>query len=263
MGKYLATIANSIKKSLAYRTDTFIRMLAAFFSFIVLFYLWTTIYGQGNQIGNYSLKQIITYYVFVVIFELLIMSIDISWAIGEEIKNGQIIGSVLKPIDYLKYKFAQAVGVLLYRLVLFVPILLVIIFLFRSYSTQVESGVIYVIFALLALLSFVLYFLIYFIAGVITFWTADYHGPLYTFFTIISFMQGALLPLDLMPNWLSEISQWLPFKFLFFVPVSFVTGRLSFTWSIISIPLLWCIGLCLLAQFLYLRGLKRYEGYGI
>lgn len=85
MDKYWATIANSMKKSLVYRADTFISMLAVFFSFIVLFYLWTTIYGQGNQIGNYSLKQIITYYVFVVIFELLILNIDVSWGIGAEI----------------------------------------------------------------------------------------------------------------------------------------------------------------------------------
>jgi len=233
MGKYLATITNSMKKSLAYRTDTFIRMLAAFFSFVVIFYLWTTIYVQGNKIGNYSLKQIVTYYVFVAIFELLIMSLDISWGIGEEIQNGQIVSSVLKPINYLKYKFAQATGGLAYRLILFVPVIAVIIFLLRNYLTQSENWITYVIFALLSLLSFALYFLIYFIAGVVTFWTADYHGPLYAFLTVVSFMQGALLPLDLLPRWLLAVSQWLPFKFLFFVPVSFATGRLSFTWSII------------------------------
>ena len=263
MGKYLATIENSMKKSLAYRADTFIRMLAAFFSFVVLFFLWTTIYGQGNQIGNYSLAQIITYYVFVAIFELLIMSLDVSWGIGEEIKNGQIVGSILKPINYLKYKFAQAVGGLIYRLIIFVPPLLLAVFLLKNYLTRAESMVTYVIFAAIALVSFVLYFLIYFIAGVISFWTVDYHGPLYTFFTIVSFMQGTLLPLDLMPRWLLAVSQWLPFKFLFFVPVSFVTGRLSFTWSIILIPLGWCVGLSLLGWFLYLRGVKRYESYGI
>ncbi len=263
MGKYLATISNSIKKGLAYRADTLIRMIAAFFSFIMLFYLWTTIYGQGNQIGNYSLTQIITYYIFVAIFELLIMSLDVSWSIGEEIKSGQIISSMLKPLSYLKYKFAQAIGGLLYRLMFFVPIVLAVIFLFRNYLTRAESMMTYLIFAVVALISFVLYFLIYFIAGVSSFWTIDYHGPLYTFFTVVSFMQGALLPLDLMPKWLLGISQWLPFKFLFFVPVSFVTGRLSFAWSMILAPLGWCVGLALFGQFLYLKGLKRYESYGI
>lgn len=170
---------------------------------------------------------------------------------------------MLKPINYLEYKFFQAVGELAYRLMLFVPVIVVAVFLLRNYLTQAESGSTYFIFALASLLSFVLYFLIYFLTGIISFWTIDYLGPIYTLSTIINFMQGSLLPLDLMPRWLLEISKWLPFKYLFFVPVSFVTGRLNFDWMMVLIPLSWCVGLYFLAKFLYLRGLKRYEGYGI
>jgi len=263
MDKYWATIANSMKNSLIYKANSFIRVLVAAFSFLALFYFWLAIYAQGNQIGTYTFKEIVSYYIFLTLFELIIMSLDISWSIGAEIKNGQIIGSILRPIEYLKYKFFQIVGGLFYRLIIFIPPFLLVLFFLKQYLILNQSFLVYVIFAGSCLLSFVLYFLLYFIVGILTFWAMDFYGLNYISFVIINFMQGGLIPLDLLPEWFSILSEFLPFRYLFFVPVSFVTGRISFSWLMIIIPIFWCAFFYLLAQFLYQKGLKKYEGYGI
>ncbi|EKE19675.1 MAG: hypothetical protein ACD_8C00124G0024 [uncultured bacterium] len=263
MGKYLAVAVNSIKKNLIYRANTLIMSFSVCFSFAILFYFWNSIYAQGNQIGNYSLAQIISYYVFITIFELLVVGDNTAWSVGEEIKGGQITGTVLKPIKYLEYKFSQAIGSLLFRVAIFMPVIAAIFFLLRNYLSTPDDKTVYFFFALMSLISYALYFLIYFVVGIISFWTIDSYGFFFAAFSIIHFMQGGLLPLDLLSPGFMTLSNYLPFKYLFFVPIGVVTGRTVFDWSFILIPVLWCVGLYLFANFLYKKGLKKYEGYGI
>lgn len=262
MQKYIAVAANSIKKNLVYRANNFIMFLSVFFSFAVLFYFWNSIYRQGNQIGSYSLTEIISYYVFITIFELLAHD-NTAWSVGDEIKSGQITSSLLKPIKYLEYKFAQSIGGLAFRLMLFAPAVIVVMLMLENYLSLPQDKVLYLIFALSVAISYALYFLVYYIVGIISFWTEDSFGFFFAAFVTINFMQGGLLPLDLLPKWFLTLSDFLPFKFLFFVPVGVVTGRMPFEWTLILIPIAWCAVLYVFARFLYKKGLKKYEGYGI
>ncbi len=262
MGKYLAVISNSMKRNLAYRANSIITVVSVFFSFIVLFYFWSSIYRQGNQIGTYSLEAIISYYVLVTIFELLVVGDNTSWSVGEEIKSGQITSAILKPISYLKYKVSQSIGGILYRLLIFILPIIGVVFLLKDFLVVADDRGVFGFVLLSAVLSYILYFLIYFIVGMSGFWTGDAQGFNFTAMVIINFMQGSFIPLDLLPKWILTVSDYLPFKFLFFVPVGVMTDRLDFDFSMIFIPLAWCVVLYQLAQFMYKKGLKKYEGYG-
>ncbi len=263
MQKYIAVATNNIKKNLIYKANSFIMVFSVFFSFVVLFYFWNSIYRQGNQLGSYSLSEIISYYVFMTIFELLVVGDNTAWSVGDEIKNGQITSSLLKPIKYLEYKFSQSVGGLLFRLMLFSPAILAIFYFLRDYIAIPKDNFIYFIFPLIAVISYALYFLVYYLVGVLSFWTADSYGFLFAAFVIVNFMQGGLLPLDLLPSWFAVLGNFLPFKYLFFVPVGVVTGRTVFEYTFVLVPMLWVVALYYFAGFLYKKGLRKYEGYGI
>ncbi|MEI7890877.1 MAG: ABC-2 family transporter protein [bacterium] len=263
MSKYLAVVSNSVKKSLVYRANTFIMVVSTFFSFVVLFYFWSSIYGQGNKIGTYTLAEIISYYIFLTIFELLVMGDGTAWSIGDEIKSGQITSSILRPIKYLEYKFSQSIGSLLFRLMIFSLPIIGALLLLRDYLVAPGSLMVYAFFALGAIMSYALYFLVFYIVGLISFWTGDSYGFFFAAFVVINFMQGGLFPLDLLPKWFLMVGNFLPFKYLFFVPVGIVTGRLVFDYTFVLIPVLWCVALYFIANLLYKKGLKKYEGYGI
>lgn len=262
MKKYFAVISNSLKKNLAYRANSFIMMFSTLFSFAVLFYFWSSIYRQGNQIGTYSLSEIISYYIFITIFELL-FSAGVSWEIGYEIKNGQIINNILRPIGYLEYKFSQLIGNFLHRLMFFLPVIVAVIFFLRNFLTHPQAESDYVFLALLVFAAFALNFLIYFIVGMLAFWVIDTTGFFFACLVIVSFMQGQWMPLDLLPKWFAELGNFLPFKYLFFVPVGIASGRETFDWSMLAISLTWCVVLFCLAKFLHEKGIKKYEGYGV
>lgn len=261
MGKYLAVMSNNIKSNLVYRTNSYIMMFAVLFSFGVLFYFWSSIYRQGNTVGTYSFNQIISYYVYIMLFEILIMNYG-AWSTGEAIKSGQIIINIVKPIKYLEYKFSQAIGELIYKAMLFVPVIVVVLFFLKNFLFYPNDKRAYLIFIILSLLSFILNFLIYFIIGILAFWLEDYQGFYWAWLVIVTFMQGQWIPLDLLPKWFAIISAYLPFKYLFFIPVSFISGRIPFEYSMFFVPVLWCVACYLLAKFIYKKGLIKYEAYG-
>jgi ABC-2 type transport system permease protein len=143
-----------------------------------------------------------------------------------------------------------------------IPIVAVF-FLLRNYLVVPSDVAVYLFFAVSAIISYALYFLVYYIVGLISFWTGDSYGFFFAAFVVINFMQGGLLPLDLLPKWFAVIGNFLPFKYLFFVPVGVVTGRLVFDYIFILVPILWCVVLYFVSRLLYKKGLKKYEGYGI
>lgn len=262
MGKYLATIANSFNKNNAYKASTFIMMVSVLLSFGVLFYFWSSIYRQGNQIGSYTFNEMITYYIFISIFELIFIT-STAWSIGEEIKTGQLNNIILRPIDYLGYKFSQNVGVILYRIIFLLPVVVTVLFLMQSFISKPQMEFGYLIFFILATLATLLTFLIYYLVGMLSFWLVDNSGFYFASFVVISFMQGQWMPLDLLPGWFAVIGNYLPFKYLFFVPVAFVSGRLNFEYHMVLVPIFWCIVLFFINKVLYGKGVKKYEGYGV
>lgn len=263
MEKYLAVLINSIKKNLVYRANNFITMISILFSFVALFYFWNSVYAQGNQIGNYSLEEMISYYIFITAYQLLIIGDNTAWSVGEDIKNGQIIGNILKPINYLRYKMAQSFGNLTYRLGVFLPVILIILFFLRNYLAHPQDFKVYIIFAFCALVSYILFFLVYFTVGITAFWTGESSSFFWTIWVVVNFMQGSLMPLDLLPKWFLTVSNYLPFKYLLFTPIGLVTGRINFSYDMVIVPIFWCVAFYFLGQFLFLRGLKKYEGFGI
>lgn len=262
MKKYLLIIKNVISRNLIYRGNSVIMMFAIFFSFVVLFYFWNSIYRQGNQIGTYSLNQIISYYIWVTAFEIIILD-NTSWSVGEEIKNGQINNNILKPMSFISFKFSQSVGGLIFRLMMYLPVVLMVMFLFRNYLVFPNQFIVWTSFFCSVLFGFLLYFSIYFLVGIISFWTVDAFGFFFAAFVIVNFMQGGMIPLDLLPKWFLTLSNFLPFKYLFFIPVGIITQRIDVDWMLFFVPALWILVMHLTTNVLFKKGLKKYEGYGI
>lgn len=64
------------------------------------------------------------------------------------------------------------------------------------------------------------------IIGILAFWTVNIWGLRLLRESVIQFCSGALVPLSLYPQWFQEISMFLPFQSMVYVPVSIYTGSL-------------------------------------
>src|SRR5438067_3920997 len=92
--------------------------------------LWRAVYaGRETAIAGYSLAEMISYYLVVTIVDALTAVAEDDWQIAGDIKDGNISQFLLKPIDYLTYRFCLfGAGRLIYSVVAFVPVTLFILY---------------------------------------------------------------------------------------------------------------------------------------
>lgn len=261
MKKYWIIFKNSLQTSLAYRFNTFAFLIAELFSLVIIIYLWLSIYRQGNQIGNYTLNSLIIYYIFTKFISLLINAQDTARIIGDSIRQGDIINYLVKPINFQFESFFSNFGAVTYNFMAYSFIFLIILLFFPGISINILSAVLFILFILMAI---VINFLINYIIGISTFYLGFIMGINFIMFNITLFLSGNLIPLDMLPSLAYKIVGFLPFKYLAFVPISIVTGKIGLDglMPLLARGLFWILALYLIALILYKKGLKNYEAYG-
>jgi ABC-2 type transport system permease protein len=187
---------------------------------------------------------------------------DVGWDVGDEIRLGKMTSVLLWPISYSKYKFFQALGRYIYRGVIYFILFLIIGAVLSGYL-NFTIGLTNILFLILSMtLGFVIDFLFFYAIALATFWFGLIRGLNFAAFMIALFLEGSIIPLDLLPPAIIQVNNFLPFKYIMFVPVSIFTGKISPDWFTFLIPLTWIAVLYLFDKLLFIKGVKKYEGYG-
>jgi ABC-2 type transport system permease protein len=122
-------------------------------------------------------------------------------------------------------------------------------------------------FLLCIVLSFLLAFMISFLVGLSAFFIKNNLSMRNLKFIIIGLFGGAYFPIDFYPVWIRNIVDWLPFKYVFYVPLQLLLNRMgngSFGEyaRIIAIQVAWIFGLFLLCKLLWDKSVKRFCAVG-
>ena len=262
MKKYLLVVENNIQSNFIYHFSTFAIFVGEALVFTFFFFLWSSIYSYGQQIGNYSLKEMISYYLVLNFLFLTIKNNNTAWVVGDEIRLGELNNNLLKPFSYFGYIFSSALGRLIYCFSVY-SLLYVILFIVLKKYISVSSDIhTIILFLILALQGFFIHFLVAYIIGLSAFWLGMIMGLNFAASSIITFLEGGIIPLDLLPSFINKINDFLPFTYVIFTPIALFTNRISFTWELIIIPICWIVVLYLLSRIIYNKGVKKYEGYG-
>jgi len=266
MKKYFIIFKNSVQTNLAYRFNTFTSFLTEGVFLIVLLYLWTSIYRQGGHIGAYSLAGLVMYFVLSRFVALITMYDDTAKKMNEEISEGGAINYFLKPLNYLHKEYAYKLGTVAYRIVLYSLILFLILLVLHRLSL---SGIIsslpeLIFFFAVLMIGITINFLIFFIVGLLSFHFDRIQGLNFTIITFASLFSGNMVPLDLFPKYLFWLGNFLPFKFVVFIPISIATRKISLLESpaLIVTGLAWVAGLYFFARGMQYFSFKKYEAYG-
>lgn len=262
MRKYWIVFTNSFQTSLAYRFNIFATFASEFFSLAVFSYLWMSIYSQGNKIGGYTLKGIIIYFLMTKFINLTIKSSDIAREIGDKIRNGEMSNYLVKPLGFFYDWFFGSLGKMIYRLIIYT---LIVVAGFVLFDIKIHGYAEIIYFILSLIIAYIINFLVFYIVGISTFYFGFIQGFNFLMMGIVSFFSGSLIPLDLLPRYLIKITDFLPFKFITFFPISIVTGKVIgdelFLNYLISIS--WIIILFIFSKILYKKGLIKFEGDGL
>lgn len=226
---------------------------------ILLLFWWAVIKADGN--AQFSIPAMTTYYIL--LFTLATSTIcHIEYDIAnEDIYKGNLYSYLLKPYSYLLRKFFTEI---VWRFTSgFWAILVLTILSSIGLSLSIPNDPsIWLLTAVSAVLGMLVSFYFKTILGLSSIWLTNI-GAIMDLFEILSIILGGfVLPIQLMPSPLKEISWFSPFAMSVFYPVHILTTQLSMAeilWMMCT-QLFWLVIMFFLAKLTLKLGIKHYAG---
>ena len=265
LNKYRAAFSVGLQSNLVYRVNFGIRGFFSFFHLIVVFILWSSAYAGNPLIGGFTFAQTFTYFTALIVVQFMIGAFNEDYQISEEIRNGLINQFLLKPVNYFAYRFSIYVSA---RLVTGLLILLPLLFLFpllKDHLTIPLDGWRLAVGLPALVMSALIQFGIAYCFGMMSFWLLEIQGLVILSMAIESVLGGQIFPLDLLPDWLFRLSQYLPYYYQMYFPVAIFTGRLNDPAAAVAglgLQACWVVIILALGEFLWRRGLRLHTAVG-
>lgn len=264
LNKYRHVFLVGLQGNIVYRWNFALRGFFSLFHLMVVFILWGAAFQGSPEIGGFDVRQTMTYFVMLLVLQFFIGAFNEDYQISEEIRNGLINQFLLKPINYFLYRFTIYLAArLVSGLLVLLPLLVALPFL-RDYLTFPDELWHIAVGLPAMLLSGLIQFSIAYCFGLLTFWFLEIQGFVILSLAIETVLGGQMFPLDLMPDWVFRLSQWLPFYYQMYFPAAVFTGRIGPELAVqgLAVQLCWVIALLGLGQFLWSRGLRRHTAVG-
>jgi len=202
--KYWIICQNGMQKIMVYRLNFFAWFVVEGLSFLVMAYLWLSIYKQGNQIGTYSLVGLLSYFAITRVIGMAVMTGDMVRQINDDISQGRLINFLLKPVSYCGKMFSQNLGEIFVASIYTLPVALPLIYFFRDELafTLPRIGLFIISIAIAASVDFFFYYLL----GMLTFFMENIFGVIFFAWMAANIFSGRTVPIDLLPAYLHYIS---------------------------------------------------------
>jgi len=268
LNKYRHVFLVGLQGNLIYRWNFLLRAIFSAFRFIVVFVLWGAVYYGQTDIGGFNVAQTMTYFVALMVIQFFISALNEDYQISEEIRNGLINQFLLKPINYFIYRLSIfGAARLVSGLLAIVPLLIVLPFVHHYIVLPTGPDELWrlgVGVPALAM-SAIIQFTVAFCFGLLTFWFLEIQSFIMLSYAVETLLAGQVFPLDLLPQPIYQISQYLPYFYQMYFPVAIFTGRINDPAAAVrglGLQFIWVILLLLLSRLLWMRGLRRHTAVG-
>ncbi len=253
---YLKFISMAFQRALAYRVEYYTAVLNAFLYIFIFTSVWRALIPAGETMRGLSQQDMIAY---AVISTLLKVSFGRNDSLlGDRVRSGEIAVDLMKPYSFPLMVFCDTVGVSLFQLVArTLPILAFCIFFF-DIRLPLDAAVA-AKFLPVYILSFLLYFGLFFAIGSLAFFFVDIFPFWILYFALITLTSGAIIPLDFFPEFLQNVLFRTPFPYLFYFPTMVALNKpLPFSYFELALNYTLLVAITLLlAGVLYRTGLRK------
>lgn len=255
------------QNNLTYRFNFLARTLFGFIPLLAILFLWRKIYagkGEGGVVSSLTLAQMTSYYLIVTIADALTAVNEDDWQIAADIKDGNISQFLLKPVDYLWFRFCLYLsGRLTYIAIAAAPIALLIFLLRDHFVLPANWGTLGWFLASVTLTALLQFFLSYMMA-MLAFWVLEVSTFIFILYAFEYIASGHMFPLDILPPLLKQALFLTPFPYQLYVPVSIYMGNIQGPELIrhLIVQAGWVVVAYGLARCAWQRGIRHYGAAG-
>lgn len=258
--KYAIIARINLINAFAYRAQVVSGLLFYTLFIFVFFSLWGAIY-QGGEVHGYTHAQVVWY---LIATELIVFGCrvsDVVHQVSQDVKTGDLAYMLSRPMSYIGFQAASALGKILVNLLFFGTLAAVLGFAFvgpvpefqwRAIPMMLLSGALGVALQFFLLLSI----------GLTAFRLED-NTAIFLIYQKLVFMLGVFLPVEFLPDWLQGVARLLPFSYVAWAPARLFV---AFSWElfgqIMPMQLIWTASAVALATSLYRSGVKALTAHG-
>lgn len=261
MQKYLSIFSITLQEIFAYRLNMIMWRVRQIFVFLIPFFIWKSVLGQGGEIYGYAFPAIMTYLFGTTVLRSLVMgsrTVDLGWMIN----SGGLTIPLMRPLNIFSFFFTRDLADKLFNLGFMFIELPLIYFIFHP-PVFLQTNPLVLLYALCStLLAILIYFYINIIFGSLAFWTRDIWAPRFLLMVIMEFATGAMFPLDMLPLIWQNFMLLAPFPYLLYVPLKIYLGTDPLLFQHLILGLIWAVVLGFIARTVWQKGIRSYEAEG-
>ena len=249
-----------VAEVVAYRAEFLVWILTTNMPLVMLA-LWHAV-AAGGPVGRFDQTQFTAYYLGVLAVRLAISN-WMAWQMSMEIRDGTLAVKLLRPIHPLVAYGAEQAAAIPLRIVVVSPIVVALALAAWPRLLRHDPRLVAILLASLIGAWLLMYFFNVLI-GALTFYVDSVMGVFELWIGVHGIFSGYLIPLEVLPGWVSKLAAVLPFRFMLAFPVETLVGLTSPAQALRQLAAQWLyvavIGV--LALRAWRAGVRRFAAFG-
>lgn len=262
MNKYLYIVINNIRVTFSFPPMIWGGAVIQVLSLFLSVEIWKSIYLASSSTVDFPVDKLVNYSILSVCLGSLYTN-SILNIIQDKCVTGDIAYLMTKPIDYKPYVFFESIGRGLGRIIIQIPIILILSHFF--FGIQSPDILVIIPFVLSLIFGLLIIYELYFLLGMLSFWFQKIDYISVVVGGLFQILGGNGIPLWFFPDAFNKVSNFLPFKYTYYVPISIYQSELFNLQSNVNnifIQIIWIYLLSTANKFVWSRAVKRIEVNG-
>ncbi len=259
---YLASMKIAVIQQFQYRVANYFYMIGMVAEPVIYLVVWSTVAeAQGGEVGGYTPGTFAAYYIVWTLVRNMNLALT-PWAWEGRIQRGRLASELLRPIHPIHNDVAYFAGWKFVVILLWIPLAIALSLIFKpDLNPSLIEGVVF-FFAIWG--AYLIRTLLLTLMGLVTFWTTRVSAIFELVFAAELILSGRLVPMSLMPEWVQQVANFLPFQWTFGYPIETLVGQLSSRelFAGLGMQLLWITLELMAIKLIWPRAIKRFSAVG-
>jgi ABC-2 type transport system permease protein len=259
---YLSSMKIAVLSQIQYRAQNYFYMIGMIAEPVIYLVVWSSVAEQqGGSVGGYTAGAFAAYYiVWTLVRNMNIVFTPYGWE--GRIQRGQLSAELLRPIHPIHGDVAYFAGWKIVVILLWLPLAAALALIFKPEIHPSALQILVFFFAIWG--AYLIRTMFLELLGMICFWTTRVSAIYELYFALELILSGRLVPMTLMPAWVQQAAQWLPFQWTFYFPINTLVGQPTPAEMLagLGIQALWVLAGVALINLVWRFGIRRFSSVG-
>jgi ABC-2 type transport system permease protein len=259
---YITGVKLSIMSGFQYRLQMLVYMIWVVIEPVIYLVVWSTIArGNGGSVGGYTQGALAAYYiVWAFVRNMNIVASPNSWE--WRIQHGRMSMELMRPIHPVHNDVTDFAGGKVVMGLIWLPIAAVLALIFKPTLNPTWFQVL--VFFIACCGAYLLRTVLVSVLGMLAFWTTRVEAINDVYIALELVLSGRLIPMPLMPGWVQNLANYLPFQWAFYFPINALTGSPTPAELLhgLGMQLFWFLAGLALANLVWHFAIRRFSSVG-